>query len=117
MAGHRKWERTYFVPRTLIPLENEVEWYCDKLLPDLKKWRSQARGKYGDKSSCCQKFLYEIIPYFVEVLVQDGVYLVKDFPKHPMSHLLKVSFYGLSNNFLFQSHRVDYCFAEQITSL
>jgi hypothetical protein len=27
------------------------------------------------------------------VLVQDGIYLIKDFPEHPVSRLLKVSIY------------------------
>jgi hypothetical protein len=36
-------------------------------------------------------FLNYLLPYFVEVLVQDGVYFVKDFPDHPMSQYLKVS--------------------------
>jgi hypothetical protein len=30
------------------------------------------------------------LPYFVEVLVQDGAYFVKDVPDHPILQLLKV---------------------------
>jgi hypothetical protein len=93
MSGHDKGEKTYFVPRTQLPLANDVEWYCAKLLPNLWRWRAEARGRQGDKSSCCSKFLHEIIPYFVEVLVQDGIFFTRDFPDHPMSQMLKVSFY------------------------
>jgi len=93
MAGHRIGKKTYFVPRTLLPLAHSVEWYCRKLLPDLDRWRRQSRSAQGDKSDCCKIFLNEILPYFVEVIAQDGIYLVDEFPNHPMSNMLKVSFY------------------------
>jgi len=92
MAGHQKGEKTYFVPRTKLPLARSVEWYCRQLLPELDNWRRQARSAQGDKSDCCKIFLNEILPYFVEVIAQDGIYLVHEFPNHPMSHMLKVSF-------------------------
>ena len=105
MSGAEKGEKTYFVPRALLPLAYSVEWYCRKLLPDLAKWRREAKSPRGDKSTCCDKFLNEILPYFVEVLVQDGIYFVKDFPEHPMSRMLRVSFVlCISNNLRFESH-------------
>ena len=91
MSGHKVWDREYFVPRTDLPLEHSLEWYCRKLIPDLEKWRGEARNTQGDKSTCSDKFLQQILPHFVKVLVQDGIYFVDDFPDHPMSHLLKVS--------------------------
>jgi hypothetical protein len=104
MAGHKRGE-AYFVPRTLIPLgPHGIDWCCDLLLPKLQRWRREARSIQGDKSTCCQKFLNHLIPYFVEVLVQDGVYFIKEFPNHEVSHLLKVSvlyvFLRLSNYLL-----------------
>jgi hypothetical protein len=33
----------------------------------------------GDKSSCCVKFLDEIVPFFDWVLLQDSIYFVQDF--------------------------------------
>jgi hypothetical protein len=92
MSGHRKGENTYFVPRTQLPLAHSTDWYCTLLLPHLLEWQSQARSREGDKSTCCNKFLHQLLPYFVEVLVQDGIYFIRDFPNHPMSQLLKVSF-------------------------
>ena len=108
MSGHRKGEKSYFVPRTQVVLQHTVEWYCARLLPNLVQWRQQASSRQGDKTTCCTKFLNNILPWFVEVLVQDGIYLVRDFPNHPMSQLLKVSFhygdyYGVNNN-LASSH-------------
>jgi hypothetical protein len=93
MAGHRKHERTYFVPRTQLQLEHPVEWYAIRLLPKLVDYRKQAASSQGDKSDCCDNFLHEVLPYFVEVLVQDGVFFIRDFPNHPVSLWLKVSFF------------------------
>jgi hypothetical protein len=109
MAGAEKGENTHFVPCALLPLQHGTDWCCKKLLPDLDAWRRQARSRNGDKSTCCDKFLNEILPCFVEVLAQDGIYFVKDFPQHPMSHMLRVSFrLCLSNNFPFESYRVNF---------
>jgi hypothetical protein len=92
MSGHRKGDKTYFVPHMQLPLQHNVEWYCAKLLPNLQEWCRQASSQQGDKFTCCRKFLNKILPFFVEVLVQDGIYLITDFPNHPVSQLLKVSF-------------------------
>jgi hypothetical protein len=91
MSGHEIGKKTYFVPRALLPLQHSVAWCCRKLLPNLGKWRRQRSGRGGDKSECCKTFLDELLLCFVEVLVQDGIYLVNEFPDHAMSHLLKVS--------------------------
>ena len=53
-------------------------------------WKSQQQGRRGDKTECGEKFFSRLIPFLVEVLVQDGIYLILDFPNHPMSALLKV---------------------------
>jgi hypothetical protein len=91
MSGHHKGEDSYFVPHLLLPLPHSTAWYCRKLLPNLQLGRQQANSCLGDKSVCCDKFLNHVLPYFIEVLVQDGVYFVKDFPNHPVLQLLKVS--------------------------
>lgn len=91
MSGFRK-DEPYFVPRTKVPLPHTIDWYCVRLLPKLNVWRQQAQSREGDKSSCAYKFLYRLLPYFVQVLVQDGIYFIRDFPSHPMSNYLKVSF-------------------------
>jgi hypothetical protein len=90
MSGHRKGEDSYYVARATMPLRHSIAWYCKKLLPSLQTWRQQANSRGGDKSVCCDKFLNHVLPYFIEVLVQDGVYFIKDFPSHPISALLKV---------------------------
>lgn len=91
MSGHRKADDSYYVPRTTMPLQHNISWYCRRLLPNLATWRQEANGRGGDKSNCCDKFLNHVLPYFVEVLVQDGAYFTREFPNHPTSQLLKVS--------------------------
>jgi hypothetical protein len=42
-----------------------------------------------DKSKWFEKFLFYIIPFLVETLVQDGIHSIKDFPQHPVAEYLK----------------------------
>jgi hypothetical protein len=90
MAGFRK-ETPWFVPRVKLPLEFDISDYERWLLPTLPTLRAQAATRHGDHSSCCDNFLNETLPFLIEVLVQDGIYFIVEFPNHPMSQLLKVS--------------------------
>ena len=91
MAGFSK-EDVYFVPRATLHYENKSWSSLTKLLlPDIDLWRRQADSANGDKSACAITFLYELLPWFVEVLVQDGIYFIHDFPSHPLTRFLKVS--------------------------
>jgi hypothetical protein len=91
MAGFSQ-DESYFVPRTSVELPRPIEELCHLLLPKLAEWRRQAASRQGDKSSCCRHFLWDIVPFLVEILVQDGIYLIRDFPDHQMSLYLKVMF-------------------------
>jgi hypothetical protein len=57
--------------------------YTSFLLPNYDTWIRQSQSANGDKSSCCRKFLFDIIPYLVEVLLQDGIFLLWIFPIIP----------------------------------
>ena len=90
MAGFMK-STAYFVPRTHVKLRHSIKFYEELLRPDLAKWRSQVKQRDGDKSLCAKKFLNELIPYFIEVVMQDSIYFIRDFPNHEFSRLLVVS--------------------------
>jgi hypothetical protein len=90
MAGFGK-EEPYVVDYTEIKLPHAIRYYIDLLLPEYGIWIEEHLSDEGDKSSCCAKFLFEIIPFLVEVLLQCGVYFTKEFPNHPMSLYIKVS--------------------------
>ena len=92
MAGFEKNE-PYFVPRSLLQLPYPILWYVQKLLPNYTTWVQQQSERNGDKSSCGKKFIHDLIPYLIEVLVQDGVFFTRDFPNHEVSHYLKVCTY------------------------
>ena len=81
----------YFVPRSMIELPNSVLWYVRKLLPNYEKWKSEAASVHGDKSTFCAMFLNDLLPWLVEVIVQDGCYFIKDFPDHVISKLLRMN--------------------------
>jgi hypothetical protein len=104
MAGFSK-EEPYFVPRTMLTLLHPIEVYERLLLPDLADWRVEAASVGGDKSSCCDKFLNHVVPFLVEVLIQDSIYFVRDFPEHEISQWLCVS----------TPNTVDYFFIECLT--
>lgn len=67
-----------------------MAYYEQQLLPQLPGWRRDIAKRYGDKSTCAKKFLTELIPFFIEVVVQDGIYFVRDFPEHAFSRFLVV---------------------------
>jgi hypothetical protein len=90
MSGFSR-EESRFIPVEHLPLQYGVDYYVRALLPKYPEWVRQMESVRGDKSSCCRKFLLRILPFFVEVLVQDGIYFTRDFPRHPISEYLKVS--------------------------
>jgi hypothetical protein len=89
MAAFEK-DEPYFHGSSNLQHPVPVPTLINFLLPNYASWVRQANSVVGDKSICCRKFLHEVIPYLVEVLVQDGIYLIREFPNHPMSQYLKV---------------------------
>ena len=83
-------EEPYFVPRTSIPLDHTIEYYVKKVLPNYDRYCREINSHRGDQTLCSKKFVFDTLPFLVNVLVQDGFYFVRDFPSHPVSHLLKV---------------------------
>ena len=77
MAGFAH-DVTYRCTRGRIALPHPIAFYENKFLPRLSDYRKQAKERHGDSSSCCDKFLNHILPWFVMVMVQD-----------PVSNLLK----------------------------
>lgn len=91
MAGFEMNE-SYFVPRTEIGLPFPIEECMNKILgTDFTRWKEEQACDEGDHSDCGQKFFSRLLPYLVEVLVQDGIYFINEFPDHEMSILLVVS--------------------------
>jgi hypothetical protein len=89
MASFEK-DEPYFHGSSNLQHPVPVPTLIDFLLPNYRRWKREANSLEGNKSSCCRKFLDEVIPYLVEVLVQDGIFLIRDFPNHPMSNYIKV---------------------------
>jgi hypothetical protein len=72
MAGFSK-KQAYFVPQALLQLPHPIGWYKERLLPEMATRQQQAaHPTQGDKSQCAQKFLNELIPYFLEVALKLG---------------------------------------------
>jgi hypothetical protein len=89
MAGFSKSE-AHLVPEEYLTMPWDIKLLIGLLIPKYPQWLQEAASVQGDKSSCCRHFLNDIIPFLVEVLVQDGIFFISDFPNHPMSQYLKV---------------------------
>jgi hypothetical protein len=50
----------------------------------------------GDGSDAATNFLEETLPYLAEVVVQNGIFWIHDYPNHPISRLL---LHALTNNY------------------
>ncbi|CAJ1935065.1 unnamed protein product [Cylindrotheca closterium] len=89
MAGFDM-DEAYNVLRTQIGLPLESIEACIRALfgNDIDRWKREQEAPDGDKSTCAQKFFSRLLPFLVEVLVQDGIYLIIDHPQHEMSIML-----------------------------
>jgi hypothetical protein len=47
----------------------------------MTEWRQEVR--------CQQLSLNELLPFLMEVVMQGGIYFIRDFPRHPFRELLK----------------------------
>jgi hypothetical protein len=84
-------DEPYVVDYARVKLPRDVSYYVNLLLPKYPVWLEEQKSRTGDKSTLANKFLYQILPYMVEVLLQGGIYFMKDFPNHPMSQHITVS--------------------------
>jgi hypothetical protein len=85
MAGFAKNE-TWYVPRATLGLPMPIEELVLILFPHIQRYRHEVASRQGDKQG--MNFVHELLPFFAEVVVQDGIYWVKDFPTHPVSIML-----------------------------
>ena len=94
MSGFRKYE-TRFVPTEHVVFPGEHNKYLEDginwLLPEYRRYIEEYYSDLGDKSQAATKFLFHVIPYLVETLLQCGYYFINDFPLHPLTALLRVS--------------------------
>ena len=92
MAGFmpKKKHGEYYVPRATISLPNSMtgEDLAKILFPRLDIWRLESGSEGGDGSGAAKAFLYSILPYLSEVMVQDGVLWMRNHPENPSVQLL-----------------------------
>lgn len=78
---------SYNNPRTRLALpSNNIE---NVVFPQLPQWRLQQQSAKGDKRECTRHFLEEVLPFLAMVIVQDGIYWIKDYPNNEASRLLR----------------------------
>jgi hypothetical protein len=87
MAGFEKGE-PYINPRTHITIPWGPEDVIKRLFPSISMWRQQYASPSGDHSKAAQNLLYGVLPFATEVVIQDGIFFIKDFPNHEVTKLL-----------------------------
>ena len=94
MSGFRKHE-SRFVPTEHVVFPGNQEQYVMEginfLLPHYQRYVAEYNSELGDHSVACTKMLFHVISYLVATLLQCGYYLVKDYPEHPLTAILRVS--------------------------
>ena len=86
MAGFPK-DGGYLVPRTHINVNMYTQKHgkdpIDLIFPLHQAWQQQQSDlEHGDQNICAQNLLFETLPFLAEVVIQDGMYWVRDFPNH-----------------------------------
>ena len=89
VMGRFKKKEAYYVPRVVLKIPYSREQLCSKLLPDWEKWKDQVNSPLGDSHG--DLLVNELLPFLLQVAVQDGIYWLVDFPNHPCTNILKQS--------------------------
>jgi hypothetical protein len=87
MAGFAR-DDAYFVPRCDIAIPAEWGDITKLVFPNIDVWRFQCAAPNGDKSQAARNFLNEMLPFLALVVVQDGIFWLRDWPEHPISRFL-----------------------------
>ena len=86
MAGFSLSEE-YDVPRTKVDLPLSILEITNSLFRGRSTYQREQESSGGDTGEAARNFLDDTLPYLAEVAVQDGMYLVRDFPKHQISYI------------------------------
>ena len=62
--------------------------------PRLNIWQLESGSERGDGSVAAKAFLYSVLPYLSEVMVQDGVLWMRNHPENPSVRLLDRLLHG-----------------------
>jgi hypothetical protein len=91
LAGFERDEK-YIVPRTSIGLPGNlsIDTATKILFPDIDTWKAQIESDDGDKCTGARHFVDKVIPFLSEVILQDGIYWIKNHPNNNASRLLQV---------------------------
>ena len=103
MSGFRKTEPR-FVPTEHVVFPGNHKTYLDDcmkyILPEYSRYVREQESAAGDKTQCCLKVLYEVIPYLVETVLQVGYYFIHEYPQHPLTAVLMVSIFCTCSSLL-----------------
>ena len=83
-------KETYLLPRAQLYDFVDLPWkkmaIVKSLFPRLADWMNEIVDTTGDKAG--EYFVESVIPNMCDIIVQDVIYWILDFPRHPVSQLL-----------------------------
>jgi hypothetical protein len=85
-------EDAYYVPRTLLVPPWSADEMTEKCFPQVKRWRAEYQSPQGNHTKAAEDFLYKTLPFLALCVIQDGIYWLKDFPRHDVSITLRSLF-------------------------
>ena len=90
LAGFPRDEK-YFVPRAQLKPPAGLSWseVVPLLFPEVDRWKEELASDKGDKCKASFRFINEVLPFFAEVIFQDGVIWLDRYPNNSASLLLK----------------------------
>jgi hypothetical protein len=68
---------SYNNPRTRLVIPDV---YASTIFPDIDQWGTEQQSGRCDNHECARHFLESVIPFLVIVIIQDGIFWVKDYP-------------------------------------
>ena len=77
----------YHIPRSYAKVP---EGWITKIFPYLNTWRQHVNEMLGyDKGMSAKSFVNTLLPFFAQIVIQDGIYFTSMYPDHPYSNILR----------------------------
>jgi len=84
MAGFTGTDTVYDVAQAKIGISERFRASAvDLIFPQNRQWIEQMKRR--ETSAAAQDFLLQTLPFLANVVIQDGIYWIKDYPNHEVS--------------------------------
>ena len=76
----------YYIPRSYVDVSPE---WIPKIFPWINRWQHQVNNLLDyDNGDAAKDFVNNLLPFLATIILQDGIYLISDFPEHLYTKVL-----------------------------